>query len=376
MELLLSPFMGFFILFQKMESLPNEVVFLILDYLLLTTIRKFSRICNYVNVITKELVVRYEKKYFVGEFEKFNKYSVEKFTFELFHDNYGELIPEQYMTVNNPMLVIYPAYFNNISFLETLNENNKFNMLLKKHLCKSAIKNGQLYVLEWAFHNNYNYDISLSLVAIKYNQLELLKWLHKNGFELHKNICVLATLHDNLNILKWARKKGFNYDSRICDASAWSGHLEILIYANLTGCVWGSKTCANAAKNGHLNCLQYLHENGCEWDSKTCSKAAKHGHLNCLKYAHENGCGFYPDPNPTASVIVKLSYVIDHITEYDEQLHSLIEQEALLEVEENVQINYDEAKNIHDKILCYSYISEKNEYTVNYLMTEIKPAVS
>ncbi len=376
-----------------MESLPNELVFLILNYLLLSTIRKFVRICKYVNVITKELIVIHEKKYFVGEFEKFNKYSIEKFTFELFHDNFYGNIIEQYMTVKNPMLVIYPAYFNNILFLEKLNENNIFNKLLKKYICKSAVKNGQLTVLEWAFHNNYDYDISLSLVAIKYNQLKLLKWLYKNGFEIHKNICILATLHNNLKILKWAVKNGFKYDSRLCDASAWCGYLEILEYAHLIGCDWGFKTCSNAAKNGHLNCLRYAHENGCKWNSETCSKAskygylnclqyahendcdwnfktcasaAKNGYLNCLQYAHENGCEFFPSPNSAALALEKVSHIIDNIVKFNNQLDLLI-------TKENFQLDREEItdENIYGKIMCYSYISEHNGKTLDCLFNMI-----
>ncbi len=413
-----------------LEPLPNELIYLIFNCLLLSTIRNFGKTCKFLHKIAEELIITFEKKYFVDDFSKINTYSVEKFTFELCHDNFYDMIPEHYIIETNTMIIICPSYFNNISFLEKLKKNGKFNILLEEYVCKSAAKNGQIDVLEWAFKNNYTYSVLISNIAIEYNKLELLKWLHKNGFEIDRSLCFSACPYGHLDILIWGRENGFVWNKQTYDFSVSYGHLNILIYArkngfewipetcvnmamaghldclrylhengcewnsdtctgatfmgNLNclqyahenGCNWNSETCSNAAQGGYLDCLQYSHENGCEWDYRTCLYAANNGQLDCLKYAHENGCRFYPEPEPTLSAVEKMNYIIDNIAKYDDEFNSLIEQEKVLLNGNKNRLNLDESRTLRNKLLCYSYISEKNEYIINCMSKTVKQAMT
>ncbi len=361
------------------KSLPNELMYLLFSYLSLTAIRIFGRTCSELNEIIKYLIPKIEIKYFGKYFDKHNIYSAEKFTFELCHDNLYDMIPEHYMIKSNSMLVKGPAFFNNISFLEIIKQIDDFRHLLSMYVVRSAIKNDQIDVLEWALENYYldndfdDNDGDIYTLCAKFNSVKVFKWAIMKGFK-HNTI-----------------KEGLVDISIPCSTAVKYGNLEILTCFHENNFTWNYKTCLKAAKYGKFNCLKYLHENDCEWIFEACLIAAKNGHLDCVIYIYENGCHlhclkevygitylneneFYPTIIPTTSEIEKTIYITDIMERYNAEYRYLFKQEkALLDAQEKI-LTSDETKYIHNKLLCYNYICGKNEYICERLLNAIEEA--
>ncbi len=331
-----------------MNSLPNDLKHLLFDYLLLTTIRIFGRTCIELNGIAKEIIPKMEIKYFGKYFEKHNIYKAEKFTFELCHDKFYNMIPDDYKFVDNS-LVKGPVFFNNISFLEKLKETNNLNDLLKEFVIGSAIKNDQIDVLVLVFDNHDvpRYDFvdenndDIYTLCAKFNSIKSFKWV--NDVE----ICFKS-----------------NGVGNMCTTAAKYGNIEILRCANDYGFVGNLETCLKAAKYGNFDCLKYAYESG--W------------HLKCLTDvfgdSYLNESEFYPTLNVTHDSINNASDIITIISFCNEKCRSLIKQdETLLDTQEN-NLTREEVTLIHNKILCYNYICEKNEYISNRLSPALREA--
>ncbi len=106
-----------------MNTLPNEIIILIFELISkITDKRHFLRTCILYNNITKVSMYEYEIPDFYGKL----KYSVQKFTLELFHDGYFGLIPKCYITPTNISLVKCLTYYDNVPlFLIELAEEKK-----------------------------------------------------------------------------------------------------------------------------------------------------------------------------------------------------------------------------------------------------------
>ncbi len=322
------------ILPQGLASLPNDMIILIFETIeLITDKRKFLRTCSKYNFLTKESMKNYENNYIVKHFHKIDEYCMEKFTLELCHDKYFDMIPKHYIIPENLILVKALATFNCVELLQIITEHNIVNQLEKRFfvvsgVCQDAANNGSLEVLKWA--NN----IGLSMTIITSNSV---------GKTIITNICANAALNGHLNILNWAKEINLDIDDMIYYNAALGGHVEILNWAKLNrlpyrmlgivnnapcggnievlkwvkenGGEWNNFSVDYAAKNGHLEALQWLHkdgcvlkrttcglainhskilkwlhETGCTWDETTCENAARAGKLDSLKYARENGC--------------------------------------------------------------------------------------
>ncbi len=248
---------------QGLASLPNELILIIFEFIIkITDNRQFLKTCRKYNIITKELFHNYEKYYTIPYFDKIYDYCVEKFTLELCHDKYFEMIPERYIIPSNSILEQALVSFNCLPLLKLAKENG----------CNLYNVNG---------------------LAASNGNLEILKWAKGKGFEFYSRHIVYAIKNGHLEVLKWMAN---NYDvkefigNRLCDYSAFYGQLDMLIWGHENGYLWDEGTCSNAASNGHLSCLKYLRENNCEWDNKVYLHATKYKHTELLNWAIENGC--------------------------------------------------------------------------------------
>jgi len=270
-----------------MYSLPDELIITIFDSIsLITDKRHFLRVCKKYNSLTKQSFMEYEKNYKIKDFDKIDKYCVEKFTLELCYDGYFENIPFNYIFSNNKVLVKCLSYFGNIKLLVLLKDKD-YNL---SNVCEFAARNGHLDVLKWARENACDWDVNTCLYAGMNGHLKVLQWLRANGCPWNSDTCAYAALNGHLDVLKWARENGCDWDIWTCANAALNGHLEVLKWARKNGCEWNSWTCTKAAFNGHLEVLKWARENGCDWNSNTCTKAVLNGHLEVLKWARENGC--------------------------------------------------------------------------------------
>ncbi len=138
-----------------MDTLPDELILEIFNHILLITDkRQFLRICNNYNLLTKRLFLEYENNYVIKYFNKIKGYNLEKFTLELCHDGYFDLIPEHYIISGNEVLIKSLSYFGNLKLLK-LCKIKGFGM---SDICAYSSLGGKLSVLQWACNNGHRWD--------------------------------------------------------------------------------------------------------------------------------------------------------------------------------------------------------------------------
>ncbi len=299
-----------YIMCLTMENLPSELILIIFEsILLITDKRQFLRTCNKYNILTKKSIIKckdnysikylsntvYQNDYYKKYFSTNLDYSVEKFTLELSHDKYFDMIPEHYINKQNSILVSASARFGNKKILDKIKLLNDcyYEHQMKLDVINDAALGGQLDILVWAKRNGYKINSDAVRHAVKGSHFLIVKWLYKNNHRMLKNICSEATSYDQLPILKWAREINCNrHDTytTVCFEAARHGHLHILKWAHKNGLPWNEQTCLFAAMNGHLQCLKYARENGCEWDKQVYLYAKGYGYIELLNWAVENGC--------------------------------------------------------------------------------------
>ncbi len=301
-----------------MDTLPNDMIILIFETILkITDKRQFLRTCVMYNKLTEKSFSQYEDNYKIKDFNKINKYCVEKFTLELCHDEYFDMIPIFYINPKNTIIMDALASFYNIPYLEIEAEINQYRFSNVRHtptLTTITKPKYDMSLLELA-KINHCHIYNICKRATIYGNLNVLKWGAKSGYNLNKKkTCQIAAKHGNLNVLKWARKNGCGWGD-VCLYAAAYGYLDILKWARANGCHWDVTTCLNAANNGYLEILKWARTNGCQWDKYVCDYAAKNGHLEVLKWARENGCDWdkqtriYAINNGCPEI---LKYVIDN----------------------------------------------------------------
>ncbi len=279
-----------------MNTLPHEIIILIFDNIkLITDKRQFIRTCIHYNLSTKQSMKFYDENYAKQIYKNMFKYGIvdvtkncmEKFTLELSHDKYFDMIPRRYINSINSVIVFASAYFGNIKLLDKL-KNTRISSKLDDKMCELAAKNGQLDVLKWA--NGCTFTIKLCNNAAKMGHLNVLKWLYLNNTLHTYDLCEYAAKGGHLPILIWCHSLHLDeWDTGgICFKAAKYGQLHVLKWAHENGLPWNSHTCAHAAQYNQLHCLKYAYENGCACDYRVFVNAKKYGHMELLKWAMEN----------------------------------------------------------------------------------------
>ncbi len=221
-----------------MEPLPNELIIEIFNYILkITDKRQFLRTCIHYNNLTTQSMLNYEKNYNILHFIYQIDYCVEKFTLELCHDSYFNLIPEHYITKSNKILVKCLAYYNNIELLKLaklkgcdMNMDDTINfVVLAEHIS----------VLEWCVGNLKNQHFA-NAYLINCEKIHILICLRENQCKF-----------GNTNIY-W-----------MCNNAAEFGQLEILKILRGLGCHWSKYTYELALKSGNQELVKWMIDSGC-----------------------------------------------------------------------------------------------------------------
>ncbi len=180
-----------------METLPNEIIILIFESISkITDKRLFLKTCVLHNNLTKISMLQYEKNYSIKNFGKIDDHCVEKFTLELCHDGYFELIPEYYITPTNSMLINCLSYYNNLSLLE----------LAKEKGCPISTRESVNYTIKALFGDIAGkQELVLSNLIIIKGYLSILKFLHENDFYIIDTFVSYgnAAKNNHLEILKY-----------------------------------------------------------------------------------------------------------------------------------------------------------------------------
>ncbi len=283
-----------------METLPNELIPIIVNFIkLITDKRQFARTCKTYNVITKEIIKNVELNFVIPHLNYTSKYCVEKFTLELCHDKYFDLIPPLYFAKYNKSIVHGLSMFGDLKLLkifiknyyDTYKANYDFSSI-----CNNAAIGGHLDILIWGRLNGCDWNNDALMYAAQYGHLHIIKYISKYIHKKDADICARAALNGHLNILIWAKEHGYRCNENVCRNASLGGHLEILIWAINNKCYLDESIIYYAAAiENNLNIIKWLHENNYEWDYKTCNGAAEKGHLELLKWLLKNGCGFVED---------------------------------------------------------------------------------
>ncbi len=237
-----------------MDKLPNEIILLIFELISkITDKRQYLRTCNRYNKITKQLIKYYEDNFIVEDFGRITCYCVNKFSLELCHDKYFDMIPEHYIFPDNMFLMQALAFFGDTIILDRLANISRSYYRLICRLNFRSLGN-QLS----------NLENSLSRYAILNNQLDVLIWI-KNNYSLAASACNMAIGKGNLEILRWLNQNGRYFDKQ-------SIHL--------------------ACCHGNLPCIKFVYDHtySQEWNRRTCDEITRHGNIELLNWARENGC--------------------------------------------------------------------------------------
>ncbi len=219
---------------KYMNQLPNELILEIFNHIQkITDKRQFLKTSKIYNEITKQSMFNYEVNYNYSYFPHPNNYCVEKFTVELCHDSYFNLIPDHYISISNELLVRCLSYYNDVSLLE---------------LCK--LKGCKLY---WTSEN-----------GASGGHIPVLEWCKKNKCNM-KFVPYYGIMNGHVHVLKWLQNNGYDFKNSF----------QLYNYA---------------IQSGHLKVLKFLHEIGCNWDIRTYNFALSIGNKELTKYLIDNGC--------------------------------------------------------------------------------------
>ncbi len=152
-----------------MDVIPNDIILIIFDNIkLITDKRQFLRTCSRYNKITKRTIQTFEDNYSINGFNKINNYCVEKFTLELCHDLYFDMIPNSYVNPDNNILVRALVKFNCIKMLE-MAKNNGCDL-------KDVGSFGSYYInldaIKWGIDNGYVMNETAGIILLLVGAIE------------------------------------------------------------------------------------------------------------------------------------------------------------------------------------------------------------
>ncbi len=209
------------ILIIIMEMLPNELIILIFDLISkITDKRHFLRTCILYNKLTKISMYNFESKYKLPDFShELNYIGVEKFTLELCHDSYLNLIPDRYINDNNKNLIRCLSYYNHLPMLELVKEKGCriSKIIIFSRIFYSTIGECDFAGDEWT-----------CAFAAQNGNLSILKFLSNNNCRWNYNTCILATINGHLDILKYLYDKFGKLDKMLYNIALTKGHFEII----------------------------------------------------------------------------------------------------------------------------------------------------
>ena len=155
------------------------------------------------SIIGHRLITLYGKNFIYPT----NLFKKEKYTVEIVCFGYKHLIPNRYMVHNtvlsNSQICLhngYNAFWDLIKFV-------KYDYYGMIHIAFGAIITGNLKILKWLKHNNFDFSNVYWHEAVTSCQLQVLKWAKNNGYNLNQWIFVYPNSdYKFLNIFKWAFK--------------------------------------------------------------------------------------------------------------------------------------------------------------------------
>jgi hypothetical protein len=165
----------------------------------------------------------------------------------------------------------------------------------KEMACVYAAKHNHMNILQWLFHEGYEWCKTNSHKVVKRCDLQTLRWLciHKM---LDAQAANFAARLGKLAIVEYLCDNYFVDNEEVYTAAAEGGHLEVLQYLSTKKSFMPDYVMDTAAANGHIHIVQWLAEVvKTKYSKATFSTAVSHGQLQMVKYLQERGCPSYSD---------------------------------------------------------------------------------
>jgi hypothetical protein len=166
-------------------------------------------------------------------------------------------------------------------------------------IARQCAMKGYVGLLQW-LHANYHYDTHcdtmIQRTAIRHGQLTVLQWTHSRTRELTQSDMALAAEYKHYPVFKWIQDNGCRFNECICQPAIKGGNLDIMervhkVYA------FKSEHYSVAAAYGRVHVLQWLWDNGIREPSvgtATFGCAAENGHKDAVKWLFDHGWWEYP----------------------------------------------------------------------------------
>ncbi len=144
----------------------------------ITDKRQFLKTCKLYNNLTKVSMDNYSDNYNVPQFNYYKKNTIERFTIELCHDSYFNLIPKHYINDSNGVIVKCLSYYNNILLLEEA----KINGCDLSPVIVFGAYGGHKIIIKWGYLNGCGHDAWACAYAAKGGHLNILELLLNKGY--------------------------------------------------------------------------------------------------------------------------------------------------------------------------------------------------
>ena len=246
--------------------ISNDSVLVIFDYLhKITDKRSLSRTCKTYNILLKDPVIKYQKKYFIW-YRTLNHTELNPNTFltistyEFCKDGYFDKIPDSYYRKDNIVL------------------------------CKELIPSGNIELLKRAMNANCTLHMSTCAIAAQYGYLDIIQLGKENDCIWDDGIIKNAANHGHLNVLVWIYKNNYwgTYDSISYDA-AYSGHVHILQWIDTVNKHFITPTTSYVAAVGkQINVLDWLKKKGYLMSNGIVKYALDDNNVDILKWWVKN----------------------------------------------------------------------------------------
>ncbi len=196
-----------------MESLPKDIILLILDFLpKITDKHNFSKTFMFFSNCRRNIIKNTEQKIIIPNLNFTGKYCVEIFRLDCIMVSYFHLIPQTYLLNSDDISVATLSIFGNLKLLKQFikNYNNTHEEDYNKYwICTFAAIVGHLDILKWARLSGGKFCEDTYVMAVVNGHLHVLEYLVKYmdmDFEL---VNLYAIKNNHLHILRWIKKHNF-----------------------------------------------------------------------------------------------------------------------------------------------------------------------
>lgn len=198
--------------------------------------------------------------------------------------------------------------------------------MTRYNLYSTAIKYGNITILEWLKENNIPFDKEAYCIATEHRDLETVKWLYENDYEWNHNVLFTAINCGKVDIADWLFEVDYPYQHLGCiliDLAAHRGDIKTVKWLIRRKCDWSSTPFNGAIKKGDLNMMKVLKESNLPLCNSVMGLSPPI--LENIKWLKSQGFPFFPavmDKAIKAKNIELIDYLLDNGLEWKSSFFS------------------------------------------------------